>query len=498
MQALLAQRRLIDGAVDYRGQPVLAATDYIPSWDWGVVAKMDAAEAFAPVARLRAVLLPVCLATGLAVTALAVLLARTIVRPIRRLTRVAEKSRQGILTQYAEENRTDEIGILAGALNRMTAELLQTNGALEQRIRERTAALAESEARHRSILQALPDVYFLLEPDGTIVDYHAKHVSGLEVPPVALLGRRMQDVLPPEAGSRVMAAIQKTLETQELVTLEYALPVGGAERWYEARLLPVLARRIIAIARDVSESRHAYEALARTNEALRRSNEELEQFATLASHDLQEPLRQITNYTELLAKRYAGQLDARAEKCMHYIVNGAIRMQCLIHDLLAYVRVTRSVTREAVNVTEVLQQALATLAAVIAETGAAVTAEPLPAVWANPSQIRQVFQHLLGNALKFHGSAPLRVHVSVEAQPQHWVFGIHDNGIGLEPQYAERIFGVFERLHPSAAYPGTGIGLAICQKIVERHGGRIWVDSQPGQGATFYFTLLRTVHHTAR
>jgi two-component system, chemotaxis family, sensor kinase Cph1 len=216
----------------------------------------------------------------------------------------------------------------------------------------------------------------------------------------------------------------------------------------------------------------------------------LQQFAYIASHDLQEPLRMVANFTQLLADRYGDKLDRDAKDFIGYAVEGAIRMQTLLLDLLALSRVgTRGQDFEAVRLDEPLGSALENLRFAIQEAGATVSHDDLPAVMADSSQIVQVFQNLIGNAVKFRSAEPPRVHVSAVRTGDEWTFSVRDNGIGFEPQYAERIFSAFQRLHTRDEYPGTGIGLAICKKIVERHHGRIWAESKPGSGSTFDFTI---------
>jgi light-regulated signal transduction histidine kinase (bacteriophytochrome) len=245
--------------------------------------------------------------------------------------------------------------------------------------------------------------------------------------------------------------------------------------------------RLVRDNRDLALSR---KALEESIAELARSNADLQQFAYVASHDLKEPLRIVASYTQLLARRYKGKLDADADEFIRYAVDGANRMQWLINDLLAYSRVTsQDQVLEEVDCDSVLEEVLSDLRVAIEESRAVVTHDPLPRVMADRGQLGQLFQNLIGNAIKFHGKEPPQVHVTAERKPDEWAFSVRDNGVGLDPQYAERIFVIFQRLHDREEYPGTGIGLAICKKVVERHGGRIWVVSQIGQGATFHFTL---------
>ncbi|MCL5960742.1 MAG: ATP-binding protein [Chloroflexi bacterium] len=225
---------------------------------------------------------------------------------------------------------------------------------------------------------------------------------------------------------------------------------------------------------------------------LERSNADLQQFAYVASHDLQEPLRMVASYVQLLARRYQGKLDSDADEFIAYAVDGATRMQVLINDLLAYSRVgTRGRPPAATEASAALQEAMSNLQFAIEESGAEITHDALPAVQADRPQLVQLFQNLIGNSIKFHGEETPRIHVSAEPKGSDWVFSVRDNGVGIAPEYFQRIFLLFQRLHGRAEYRGTGIGLAICKRIVERHGGRIWVESEVGRGSIFYFSLPR-------
>jgi signal transduction histidine kinase len=233
-----------------------------------------------------------------------------------------------------------------------------------------------------------------------------------------------------------------------------------------------------------------YEQMRRQASELTRSNSELEQFAYVASHDLQEPLRMITGYTNLLAKRYGGKLDQDADDFIGFAVNGAKRMHVLINDLLSYSRAGTNRNRlTQTNCEETLARTLASLQAAIEESGAAITHDDLPTVMADRTQMDQLFQNLIGNAIKYRGAVPPQIHVGCQRDGGWWVFSVRDNGIGIDPRYSERIFIIFQRLHTRDEYSGTGIGLAICKKIVERHGGKIWIESELGQGTTCYFKL---------
>jgi PAS domain S-box-containing protein len=293
-----------------------------------------------------------------------------------------------------------------------------------------------------------------------------------------------------DTGIRAFAGIP-LLVREELVGV---LCVSGRDSLSQDAVA-ALAAVADAIALGVAR-RHAEEALKQHAQELARSNEELQQFAYVASHDLQEPLRMVASYTQLLGRRYKGKLDADADEFIRYAVDGVTRMQRLIQDLLAYSRVgTRGRQPRPCDAGRALERATANLQAAIQETHATVLGGPLPPVLADETQLAQVFQNLVGNALKFHGDAPPHVEVAGERQGDEVRFTVKDRGIGIDPQYFDRIFIIFQRLHGKEEYPGTGIGLAICKKIVERHGGRIGLDSQQGQGSTFWFTLPAAPPH---
>ena len=239
-----------------------------------------------------------------------------------------------------------------------------------------------------------------------------------------------------------------------------------------------------------AELQSANKDLAEHAEELMRMNTKLERFAYFASHDLKEPLRMVSSYAQLLARRYKGRLDVDADTFIDYLIDGTQRMKELIDALLRYSsQAARARTVEMVNCEQILHVTLKSLATIIAEKIATVTHDPLPTLKTDPIQLAQLFQNLIANALKFHGDAPPRVHISAKRHGPEWHFSVQDNGIGIEAQYAERIFVIFQRLNLREEYPGTGIGLAICREIVVAHGGRIWVESEPGRGSTFHFTI---------
>ncbi len=366
--------------------------------------------------------------------------------------------------------------------------------------RDAEERVRESEARFRQTFElAASGICHVI--DGRFVRVNRSLCEILGYSEKELLGKTVKELSHPEDRDLSDAGRARIRRGEiETVRLEKRyVRKDGAVVW--CKIAIALARDVfgvpqyeIAIFDDITDRKKAEAALRVAHEELKRSNAELEQFAYVASHDLQEPLRMVASYTQLLSRRYEAKLDGDAREFMAYVVDGAARMKQLIEDLLAYSRVgTKGGEFRPVAADAALRRALFNLRAGIEEAGAAVTYDPMPTLPADEVQLGQLFQNLIGNALKFRSDSVPRIHVAVKELPHEWEFEVRDNGIGIEKQYYERIFMVFQRLHNKGEYPGTGIGLAICKKVVERHGGRIWVESRPAQGpdrgSSFFFTL---------
>jgi signal transduction histidine kinase len=363
-------------AIDYRGKQVIAAWKYIPSMKWGLVAKIDAREAFADVTNLRDLVLMILVIVFALSGVMAFSMAQSISRPIKRLTEGAAAIGSGNLDLKLAINQKDEIGRLSRSFEKMTRDLKSITASRDELNKE--------------------------------ID------------------------------------IRKKAET----------------------------------------------ALLKTAEDLARSNKDLEQFAYVASHDLQEPLRAVAGFMGLLKKQFGDAMNETAKEYMDFAVEGAERMQRLIDDLLAYSRVGTKGRKFAMfPMKESFDDAMKNLKIAIDEANAVVTRGDMPEIYGDASQMTQMLQNLIGNAIKFHGPNRPEINVIALRKDGHWQISVADNGIGIEPQYFERIFLIFQRLHGRTQYKGTGIGLAVCKRIVERHGGKIWVESKPNEGTVFYFTI---------
>jgi len=368
-------------------------------------------------------------------------------------------------------------------------ELRAADEAHRMRVEAANDELRRSEERFRTLTESAFEA-IVVHRNGHIVDANPAFATMFGHELEAVRGMDVLEVIAPEDRESVDARIS----ARDAALYE----TMGIRRDGTRLHLEVRARTLpwgdgparVAAMRDVTAQKTRERALARALEELRRSNEELERFAYVVSHDLQAPLRTIASFSEILREEWEGRLDAEADQLLDRITGAVSRMRTLLLDLLAYARIGTS--PEALEPTD-LERAFATalddLAAEIAENEAVVTHDPLPTVVADAQQMVQLLSNLLGNAIKFRAEAPPRVHVTARREDDRWLVSVRDNGIGIDPRYAQAIFNVFERLHSASEYPGTGIGLAICERIVERRGGRIWVDSRPNEGATFWFTL---------
>ncbi len=357
-----------------------------------------------------------------------------------------------------------------------------------------------AEARFRELLESAPDAMVITERNGAIVMVNRMTEQLFGYRRDELIGKGVEILIPgrfheSHAGYVRQYANDPTPRPMGSRGVDLrARRKDGSEFFVEISLSPMQSHGKLLLnsaVRDITERKQFEQALEEQAKVLERSNAELEQFAYVASHDLQEPLRMVASYVQLLARRYKDRLDQDADEFIGFAVDGASRMQDLINDLLAYSRVTR-ITKpfESTDCEAVLHAVLVNLQWTAEENHARITHDPLPTLMADESQLVQLFQNCISNAIKFHhpGIQP-HVHVGAQRQGDEWILSFCDNGIGIEPQYFERIFSVFQRLHGHGSYPGTGIGLAICKKIVEHHNGRVWVESEPGNGTTFYFAF---------
>jgi PAS domain S-box-containing protein len=353
------------------------------------------------------------------------------------------------------------------------------------------AALLASESRFRQLADTMPQFVWTARADGFIDYYNERWYEYTGFSRDGAADASLKEILHPEDAPGTIEAYAAAIDSGQPFNMEYRLMDRRENRWrwFVGRAVPVRDAegtivKWFGTTTDIDEQK-------RVQDDLRRANADLEQFAFSASHDLQEPLRSVKIYSELLATRYANTVDGEAGQFLTYIRNGATRLEMLVRDLLTYTQVTKAGPEgEAVDANEALEKALDSLTEAISESGAKITAEPLPALSVQAIHLQQIFQNLIGNAIKYR--SPDRqpvVHVTARKVNANWVIAVSDNGIGIDPAYKENVFGLFKRLHTSDEYSGTGIGLAICQRIVDRYRGRIWVESEPGRGSTFRFTV---------
>ncbi|HSL44768.1 MAG TPA: ATP-binding protein [Anaerolineales bacterium] len=481
----LQQKSGVAEVLDYRNIPSIVVYRWLPARELCLVVKLDQIEAYGPA---RAFGGTIAISSTIALLAAAVLafgLSRSVTEPILALRAGAARFGQGELNTRLPETSSDELGELAREFNKMAEALAKQQTFLRQRAEQ--------------FFNITLDLLCITNIDGRLVDLNPAWENALGYKVEDLQGRVFTELVHPDDMNLAVSALQAVTAGQESNRFEVRFRHrDGNYHWLAwALVISPHEQLVYGAARDVTQRRVAEERLQQQAEELERSNKELEQFAYVASHDLQEPLRIVSSYVQLLARRYKGRLDKDADEFIAYAVEGANRMKSLISDLLAYSRVgTRGKELAPVEMEEVFERVTRIMKLAIEDSQAVITHDPLPVVLADNGQMIQLLQNLIANAIKFRGTQPPRVHVGVRRHDAHWLFFVRDNGIGIDPQYSERIFVIFQRLHNRDEYPGTGIGLAICRKIVERHGGQIWVESELDKGATFYFTLQPAEHIT--
>jgi len=376
-------------------------------------------------------------------------------------------------------------------LARVGAHLSMNRLRIEAADRERTLrAEAEAAREHATaILESINDAFIAMDEQWrfTYVNAEAERATGMTRSD--LIGRVFWDVFPETRGTNLESQYRRAMADRVVIHLESYY--RSWQRWFEIRVYPAKDRGVSVFYQDITKRKETEEAVGRANAALRVANADLEQFAYSASHDLREPLRTIRVYCQLLKQTYAGKLDSRAESMIGFCIDGAQRMNVLIDDLLAYVQASSDLAlpSEAISLQSALAEAMLNLDAAITETGAAISYDAMPILRVAPVHARQLLQNLIGNALKYHSAAPPIIHIGARKEDSAWILWVQDNGIGIAPEHGEKVFELCKRLHSDSQYPGTGIGLAICKRLVERYGGRIWVESALGKGATFFFSI---------
>jgi signal transduction histidine kinase len=485
---------------------VLGAYRWMPEQELCIITEIEAQEAFASITRLRDEIL---LGSGLVLVAAVIsslLFARSLIQPIQHLVEDTRIIGKGDLT-HRVANRTsqqpDEIGELARSFDQMLANLQQVTASrddldreieerkqVEEALRETSMALIE---RFKE-LSTLRDISIYEDEDPSedaYMSYVAKVIpDSMQYPDICLCAIRFEDKVYGDAKVFDLTNIlSRDIGFNDIVVGEVVVGYTQDQGFLEEEI-PHLAEIAHRIASYVQRER-TLQALKETLEDLRTSNQELQQFAYVASHDLQEPLRMVSSYMQLLERYLGDDLDDKSRQYMAFAVDGANRMKILINDLLAYSRATRATSAFArVDMNEIIQVAMQHLAPRITETQANIIVDDdLPSIFADQTQMQQVMMNIVNNAIKYHGDEPPLVHITACKEKDFVHIKVSDNGIGIAPEYHEQIFEIFKRLHTRAEYDGTGIGLAICKRIVERHGGRIWVESAPKQGTTMHFTI---------
>lgn len=368
-------------------------------------------------------------------------------------------------------------------------------------LKETESKLDKSEEKRKAILHAIPDMVITARKDGMITDFYPNGLNRLELQAVDFLGRNVKEILSQKYYKPILELIAETLQLKKLHTYSFDQIHPERTYSYELRISPFSDDEVIILTRDISDQKanqnkidHYNKELFEKNQELERyitSNSELEKFAYIASHDLREPLRSLTGFAQLLQKRNHGIISKESEEFIENIIQGAQRMNTLISGLLEYSRIT-SVGKPftTVNTSDLIKKVRSDLKIAIEENKAEIVLFDMPEIYCDELQVRQLFQNLISNAIKFRSDRAPIIKISAEKQDRHWLFKVEDNGIGIDMKFKDHVFQIFSRLHSQDKYQGSGIGLSVCKKILERHGGKIWLESTPGKGTTIFFTIL--------
>lgn len=412
-----------------------------------------------------------------------------------QLEKVAERSRK------CDEGQLESVERLAHELHVYQIELEMQN----RELRESQQQLEETRDRYADLYDFAPVGYVTLDTKGNIREINLTGATILGRERIDILGKPLGTWVAKECKPAFFTHLKRVFASREMVVDD--LKIEGSKRpecWvslHSERAPDGGGEQCRTAMSDISDRKKAEDALKKHEEhleelvaqrttELKMKNEELQHFARITAHDLQEPLRMVSGFLKLLAKRYKGKLDSDADEFIDFAVDGASRMQQMIDDLLNYACVGMfGNLSKPVDTTAVFDNVIGDLQAAVTQSGAVITRDPLPTLVADKTQLYQLLLNLIGNAIKFKSSEPPRVHVSAQRKDDEWVFSVTDNGMGIAPQFHTQIFEAFRRLHTMDEYPGSGLGLATCKKITDNHNGRIWVDSEAGKGATFYFTI---------
>ena len=471
---------------DYYGKSVAAAWTYIPALQWGIVCKKDMREVMQPVLSLGLIYFIIGLFMIFISVLSAVRLSEKITTPVITIAKAAKKVASGSLTERVDVKTGDEIEDLALDFNAMAARLEEDIGRLE-----------ESEERFRSAFEQAAVGMVYCTPEGRFSRVNSLFCSMTGYTEDEIMKLNFRDITYPDDVQGYVEFAEKLIsgEMDSYKHEKRYVKKSGEVFWI--RLFTTMIRNpdrspkhFMGVVEDISAKKKAEEELNAVVEELKRSNSDLEQFAYISSHDLQEPLRSIAGYLQLFDKKYRGKFDNDADSYINSTIAAAERMRDIINDVLQYSRISKkNEPFSEVDVNEAVAQACLNTRDTIESGGAVIIYSGLPRVYGDFGQIARLFQNFISNSVKFRGKEPPRIEITARENSKDYIFKVKDNGIGIEPQYAEKVFAIFQRLHSRREYPGTGIGLAVCKKIVERHGGRIWLESEPEKGAEFCFTI---------